>query len=176
MVDSLKMQNQLILHEGLRLQYYTDTLGNITWGVGFNVTARGVNEIQRILGRPLDSTGDATADEVKRVLTLDIQRVQQALLTHAPWVASLSEVRQRVFVDLAFNIGLAIMGFKRCLQAASTGNWSVAAIELHKAHWAQQVESSVDLAADAAKILNEQIRGRADRLAKMLLTGVDYAA
>ncbi len=176
MVNPAKMQEQLCLHEGVKLRFYLDTEGNKTWGVGFNVTARGQSELERILERPLNEIGECRRSEVMRVLALDIERVQKAVMLYFPPFADLNEVRQRVVVDLAFNMGFNALGFKKCIAAITKKTWSTAAVELHKAHWAKQVEPSVDLNADAVAIHNEPIRGRADRLAKMLLTGEDYVA
>lgn len=167
------MLRQLALHEGIKLHYYLDTLGNTTNGIGFNVTARGVHELERMIGRKLNAVGDITTVEACQVCLQDIARVERAVLVYFPEYASLNDVRKRVCLDLAFNIGFKALGFKHCIADIKIGDWSSAAVELHKAHWALQVEPSVDLAADAAAILNERVRGRADRLARMLLTGQD---
>lgn len=172
-MNNQRMLAQLIEHEGLRLQFYTDTLGNVTDGIGFNVTARGVGELERMIGRKINAEGDITSDEAKAVCLQDIARVERAVRVYFPEYDRLNEVRQRVVIDLAFNIGFRALGFKHCIEDIKKQDWSGAAVELHKAHWAIQVEPSVDLTADAAKVANEPIRGRADRLARMLLTGMD---
>ena len=174
MVDVKRTEAQLVLHEGERLTPYTDTLGNETVLVGYNVTARGWEQIGHILDRRIVGPVPFTHDDAMAVLDYDIARVQQAVRTYAPWYDALNEVRQRVCVDLAFNIGLSALGFKHTIAAVKTHDWSDAAVELHKAHWATQVEPSADVTEDAAQIQNDRVRGRADRLAKMLLTGNDY--
>lgn len=174
MVNVPRMEQQLQLHEGLRLSQYIDTLGNITIAVGYNVTARGWDQLGHMLGLNIDGPIVLTVAQALCVLDQDIDRVQRAVMITAPWFDQLNEVRQRVCVDLAFNIGLGALGFKQTIAAIKTQNWSVAAVELHKAHWAKQVEPSADLNETAVQIHNERVRGRADRLAKMLLTGLDY--
>lgn len=169
MVDKSKMLAQLALHEGVELSPYVDTLGNTTVGIGYNVTARGWDDWDAITGNR-DHQGVLRSDCYK-VCLADIARVERVLIVHVAFYNDVDPVRQRVLVDLTFNIGLKSLGFVNCLAAIERKDWSTAAMELHKAHWAQQVEPGVDLSADAAKILNEQIRGRADRLARMLLTG-----
>lgn len=174
MIDIERMREQLVLHEGLLLHPYLDTLGNTTIGVGYNVTARGWDDWDRITGNR-DHQGVLRGDALK-VLDADVRRVERAVLALWPFYARLDEVRQRVAIDLSFNVGMKALGFKRTIAACERGDWSEAAMELHKAHWALQVEPGVDLDADAAAILNEKIRGRADRLARMLLTGQDWSS
>lgn len=171
MVDRQRMLAQLALHEGVELHPYLDTMGNTTVGIGYNVTARGWDDWDAITGNR-DHQGVLRADCYK-VCLADIDRVERVLGVHVPFYAQVDPIRQRVLVDLTFNIGLKSLGFKNCLAAIERRDWSKAAMELHSAHWAQQVEPDVDLTADAATILNEKIRGRADRLAKMLLTGCE---
>lgn len=168
MVNKKKMLAQLELHEGLRQQFYVDTLGNTTVGIGFNVTSRSVSELQRLLGRAVNSTGDITAKEARDICTADIKRVEAAIQVHFPQYSSvpgLNEVRQRVMVDMAFNLGFRALNFTKTLAAIREHNWSVAAREIYRSKWALQVDDGPG-----------GHFGRADRLAKMLLTGEDYAS
>lgn len=171
MVDEQKMEAQLILHEGLRLRVYIDTEGNFTLGVGYNLTARGPQFFESVIGRRLALTDGATCveiitrDEALAVLRADIQRVQTAVRTHFPEFDTLNEVRQRVVVDMTFNIGTGVLQFKRAIAAVKRRDWTAASRELYKSKWAYQVDDG-----PGGKF------GRADRLAKMLLTGNDYQA
>jgi len=70
-----------------------------------------------------------------------------------------------VLVDLAFNLGLGLLGFKNFLAAVKVHDWSKAAKELYRSKWAYQVDDGPG-----------GHFGRADRLAKMILTGEDYNA
>lgn len=174
-MNATRMLAQLELHEGLKLHVYCDTLGNETLGIGYNVTARGLEEFTRTVGHTIvPGPACITSAEARRQCLADIARVERAVIVHFPPYPSLGDVRQRVVLDLAFNIGFSALGFKRCAAAIARRDWSTAAVELHKAHWAQQVEPDVDLHADAVAIHNERVRGRADRLARMLLTGEDF--
>jgi len=173
MVNMARMKSQLVLHEGLRLQPYLDTEDNWTVLVGYNLSARGYDHIEDVLkrkiapshctpeepfGRPHFTEADALV-----VLESDIERFWKAMLVSFPDVVALSEVRQRVCLDLAFNMGYSALGFHKCLDAIRKKDWSRAAKELYNSKWSRQVGDG-----PGGK------RDRCDRLAGMLLTGNDY--
>jgi lysozyme len=162
MVNEHHMLAQLVLHEGIRLRVYLDTEGFETIGVGYNVSARGWDFLERTIGRKVTAgAGDLiTRDEALKVCAEDIARVQSAVLVHWPYYAQLSEVRQRVAIDMAFNLGLRALGFRNAIAAIERNNWSKASRELYKSKWANQVGDGVGGKFD-----------RCDRLARMLLTG-----
>ena len=125
------LRQQLTAHENLRLFPYTDTVGKLTIGIGRNLTDRGISHAEaRIL---LDNDINRTLDD----------------LTVFAWFSLLDAVRQRVFVDLCFNMGLTRhLGFERMLAAAVAGQWETAAAELLDSRYAQQVgDRAVRLAA-----------------------------
>ena len=162
MVDPDKMVKQLLIHEGVRVRPYLDTEGNWTIGVGYNVTARGWGPLESIVGRKV-SWGRPFAeirlvrDEAIQILKADIISTEFAVRKVFPSYDALDEVRQRVCLDMAFNMGYHALGFKRTIAAITAHDWSTAAMELHKSKWATQVGAS-----------------RCQRLAQMLLTGNDY--
>jgi lysozyme len=159
---------QLILHEGVRLTPYVDTLGNWTIGVGYNITARGYDALEKAAGRkiaPRDGMTEKvriTREEAIAVLRADIARLVQVVPIYFPEFNNLNEVRQRVVLDLAFNMGLKALGFKNCIAAVKARDWSKATRELYKSRWAYQVDDGPG-----------GHRGRCDRLGGMLLTGAD---
>lgn len=175
MVNLSRMQSQLTLHEGLRLSPYLDTEGNWTILVGYNLDTRGWDDIEAVLGRQVEApnrTDDApyghphfTDDDAMRVLQADINRFWRAMLVAFPEVVALSEVRQRVCLDMAFNMGYAALGFHKCIDAIRRRDWSRAARELYNSKWSRQVGDGPGGKWD-----------RCDRLAKMLLTGQDYTS
>lgn len=163
-----RAESQLVLHEGIRLRPYPDTDDPPNWtlGVGYNVTSRGLEAFDDAIGRVIaweigsPVTADlVTHDECFTMLRADIVRVDAAVRTHCPFYDSLNDPRQRVCLDMAFNMGLRALGFKRTIAAVEHQDWSTAARELHKSTWLRQVGPS-----------------RVDRLAKMLLTGQDYTS
>lgn len=173
-MNARRMEEQLILHEGLRLQPYQCTEGYWTCGVGYNLDSRGVEAIEDALGRRLQRPAKVdperpwdwvrlTREEWLRVLRADLKRYEGAVQVHFPTYLELDEVRQRVVLDLAFNMGFGALAFKNCIAAIKRRDWSRAARELYNSKWARQVDDG-----EGGKF------GRADRLANMILTGKDY--
>lgn len=169
MVNLKRAEEQLILHEGLRERAYLDTEGNWTIGVGYNLTGRGWDSLELTLGRRVRPENgkyqDAriTADEARKMLRVDIERVEKVVRTYFPGYDQLNEVRQRVCVDMSFNMGFKVLGFKKAIAAIKNQDWSAAAKELYRSKWAGQVGDGEGKKWD-----------RADRLSRMLLTGEDY--
>jgi len=120
-IDTLKAE--LLRDEGLRLKPYKDSLGYLTIGVG----------------RCLDTTG-ITQDEAVYLLGSDIARTIVDLDRSIPWWESLDEVRQRVMVNMAFNLGIVgLCGFTNTLQMIHDGRYGDAADGMLASPWARQV-------------------------------------
>jgi lysozyme len=130
---------QLRLHEGERLKPYRCTAGKLTIGVGRNLEDRGISR-----------------EESAMLLANDIANEERELLRALPWVAKLDEVRQRVLLDMSFNLGLVgLLGFKRTLSTIEAGDYQAAATMMLDSKWAKQVGQ------------------RAERLSRMMATGKD---
>lgn len=161
---------QVVFHEGLKLYVYKDTEGNFTLGVGYNVTSRTLEFFERTIGRDIDWDEDdfnphnhtpiVTRTECLKVLRADLERVEKAVQLHFAIYNSLDPVRQRVALDMAFNMGTKALGFRNAIAAVKERNWSRAARELYNSKWSRQVGDG-----PGGK------RDRCDRLANMLLTG-----
>ena len=168
MVNVQRAAEQLFLHEGFEPTPYEDTLGNWTVACGYNLTARGVDDINRLLGlhfiewpskpKPFEEV-ILDKDQALILLHADIDRVEAAIMEYWPAYSTLTEVRQRVIVDLVYNMGTAAKTFTRCKAAIERQDWSQAVRELYSSKWASQVGY-----------------GRAHRLGQMLLTGNDYTS
>jgi lysozyme len=118
-----KLVSQLVRHEGLRLRPYTDTVGKLTIGVGRNLTDRGI-----------------TQAEAFYLLKNDIDMCLHQLTASFPWFVDLDPVRQRVWLDLCFNMGITkLYAFKRTLSAMVAGQYEVAAAALEDSKWFTQV-------------------------------------
>ena len=123
--------------EGVRLKPYLDTVGKTTIGVGRNLTDVGISE-----------------DEADYLLHSDIARTIAGLDRNLNWWDSLDDVRQRVIVNMAFNMGVAgLLTFTNTLAAVHAGRYGDAADEMLASAWAKQVGP------------------RALRLAEMMRTG-----
>ena len=139
MVDRAAMTRQLRLHEGERLKPYRCTAGKLTIGVGRNLDDRGI-----------------TREESAMLLANDIAAEERELLRALPWVAMLDEVRQRVLLDMSFNMGIVgLLGFKRTLATIQAGEYQAAATMMLDSKWAKQVGQ------------------RAERLSRMMATGME---
>lgn len=164
-----RMEAQLVLHEGLRMDSYLDTEGNWTIGVGYNISGRGLEFLEKIIGRSLAGTAVEnlviTKPEALKVLRADIERFHKVIPVHFPDYTALDAIRQRVVLDMSFNMGFKALGFKQAIAAIRRRNFSQASRELYKSKWARQVGDGEGGKFD-----------RCDRLSKMLLTGNDYTA
>lgn len=183
MVNESRMCDQLILHEGIELKPYKDSRGIWTVGVGFNLEARSAEYFNSVIGRTAlfrrdtgGFTGEVTREEALKVVQRDIKVYQAAVRTKFPRYDELSEIRQRVVLDLAFNLGYRLAQFHEtkhwidlAIGATNTGEpnaeacWYAAAYCLMRSLWAKQVDDGL-----GGKF------GRADRLATMLITNKDY--
>jgi lysozyme len=130
---------QLELHEGIRLKPYKDTVGKLTIGIGRN----------------LDDVGLSKA-EAYYLAQNDIRR-RINRLEKFEWYRNLDEVRKKVIIDMAFNLGMGgLLSFKNMIKAIKLNDFPTAAVEMLNSKWANQVGV------------------RAKRLSKMMKTGQDY--
>lgn len=108
--------------EGFRAKAYQDSGGVWTIGYGTNLQELEIDEptASRWLARKLA--------EAERELE------------QFGWYAGLTAARQRVFIELVYNMGLPrLLTFVDMLAAVKRGAWTVAAAELLDSRWAQQV-------------------------------------
>lgn len=130
-----QLVQDLIRDEGIRLKPYTDTVGKTTIGIGRN----------------LDDVG-ITNNEAMILCRDDIIQVVGGLNSKLTWWTTLSEARQRVLANMAFNMGVNnLLEFKKMLAALSSGDYEEAAREMLNSTWATQVK-------DRAIRLAEQMR------------------
>jgi lysozyme len=121
--DITSLEDQLIDHEGLELKPYRCTAEKLTIGVGRNIEDRGITE-----------------DEARYLLKNDIKIVEDELLEKKPVVAGLDAVRQRVLVDMGFNLGIpTLLKFQNMWAAIEDEDFQTAADEAMDSRWAKQV-------------------------------------
>lgn len=122
-MEESKLKAQLIIHEGLRLKPYKDTVGKVTIGVGRNLDDVGISE-----------------EEAALMLTNDINKVIRALDLELPWWRDLSDNRQLVLADMCFNMGIhTLLTFKNTLKAIQEERYEDAAQGMLQSLWAKQV-------------------------------------
>lgn len=131
----MTLEEQIKLHEGLRLKPYRDTTGHLTIGHGRNLSTVGISEAEALI-----------------LLRNDIQQATHDLVTALPWVANLSEVRRNVLIDMTFNLGiLGLLRFKKTLTAIQAGNYEQAAEQMLASKWAEQVKGRAKRLAEMMK-------------------------
>lgn len=139
--------------EGERLKSYRDTMGLWTIGVGHLIDpSRGAEPAP--FGRDLRNGASISADESATLLDRDIDAKMAELDKRLSWWRDLSEVRQRVILNMAFNLGVTgLLGFKNTLAFVRQGDYAGAARGMLSSAWAKQVGQ------------------RANRLAEMMVQG-----
>lgn len=163
------IEEQLILHEGLRLKPYKCPANKWTIGVGRNLEAVGLSdkEQKRILGAYglnklevidvlLRPGVEITKEDALYMLDNDIERCK-ADLERYDWYKSLDPIRQKILIDMRLNLGMAgLLGFKNMIAALKAGDYKKAAFEMRDSKWYFQVGR------------------RSERLVEMMRTGKDY--
>ena len=161
------LEDQLILHEGLKLKVYRCPAGYWTIGVGRNLETKSLSkgEQQYILGCDgltpqqvinLLKRRGITKEEALMLLAHDIEDCEQDLKQFG-WFNRLDPVRRKVVLDMRFNLGpQGFRQFKRMIEHLAAGRYSLAAGEMINSRWYLQVGT------------------RARRLVEMMRTGNDY--
>lgn len=135
--DGLKLKAELTRDEDRRYRIYTDTVGKVSGGIGRNLTDKGFRD-----------------NEIDLMYQNDIVETETWLDRNLPWWSALDPVRQRVMMNMAFNMQGKLLGFRNFLAAAQRGDWSKAAAEMLDSLWARQV-------GDRAKRLASMMRSGA---------------
>ncbi|XDZ50189.1 glycoside hydrolase family protein [Neisseriaceae bacterium CLB008] len=139
-MDMNKMVAELRRDEGVMPSAYQDSLGWWTIGVGRLIDKR--------------KGGKLSDDEINYLLNNDIERFSKLLDINIPWWRTLDDVRQRVLLNMAFNLGVnGLLSFKNTLAYVKSGDYTKAASNMLLSKWATQV------------------KGRATRLSEMMRTG-----
>ena len=120
----VRVKEQLIRHEGLRLKPYHCTAGKLTIGVGRNLDDCGISKPEAMV-----------------LLDNDILCCETELLEHLPAIyAGLNDTRKAVLVSMCFNLGISgLLGFKNTLAFISDGDFERAANNMLASKWAKQV-------------------------------------
>jgi len=137
----MNLRDQLIRDEGKRYIPYKDSRGFWTVGVGHKLSG------------PPASLEPVTDRQINIWLDDDIKSVTDSLSSFA-WFQSLDTVRQGVFQNMAFNLGVSgLLHFVHVIAAAVEEDWSTTVMEMKESLWAKEVGI------------------RADRLMEQMMTG-----
>jgi len=161
------LEDQLILHEGLRLEVYKCPAGYWTVGVGRNLEGKPLTdeEQEHILGCSgltpdqvisiLKERG-VTKDEALFLLANDIKDAVKDL-SNFDWFENLDPVRKKVVIDMRYNLGpTRFRQFRRMIAALSVGDYKIASWEMMDSKWYHEVGN------------------RSKRLVRMMESGEDY--
>lgn len=161
------IEEQLILHEGLRLDVYKCPAGKWTVGVGRNLEAKGLTKVEQ--ARILGTSGLSKLEVIDALLERGITKGEALFLLDGDikqcrgdlekydWYNHLDPVRQKILIDMRLNLGMAgLLKFKRMITALAGQNYEAAAKEMIDSKWYVQVGN------------------RSKRLVEMMRTGEDY--
>ena len=136
-INMKKLEADLMEEEGFNAHVYLDTVGCQTIGYGRNLRDVGI-----------------TREEALYLLRNEVALALSALFSRLPWAKDLTEARQRVLVDMIYNMGIAgLCKFTTFLACLRRSEYEDAAKAMLDSKWATQVH------------------GRATRLAKMVVEG-----
>jgi lysozyme len=97
--------SELELDEGVRLSPYRCTAGFLTIGVGRNLDTNKLTAEELAFVGHNCRTKPITKEQSDYLLKNDIEKVCADLMKFLPWWAYLGDVRKRVLVNMAFNLG-----------------------------------------------------------------------
>jgi lysozyme len=123
MYDDVMLTQELVRDEGVRLKPYRCTAGKLTIGVGRNIEDNGIS-----------------SEEAAFMLKSDIKNCERDLDTLLPGWRGMSDARQRVMLNMTFNMGRArLAGFKKFLACLKANDFVDAADQMMDSAWATQV-------------------------------------
>ncbi len=133
----INLQKELERDEGRRNKPYKDSKGILTIGVGWNLEEKGLP--------------DAIIDQLFCISTNQAREDAESLFKG---YNDLTPARQRVVVNMAFNLGRSrLRGFKKMITAVKKEDWKEAATQMLDSKW------------------HDDVGKRAERLAKMMRSG-----
>jgi len=116
-----KLRRSLILHEGMKNYPYVDTEGNITIGIGYNISARGLDD-----------------EWINTQYNKDVNFFYNRLYEDFDWFKTLNLDRQIVLVDMAFMGYKHFCSFKKMIDALSRGDYFIASKEMLDSEWGRK--------------------------------------
>lgn len=134
--DLLKLKQELERDEGRSAKPYTDTVGKLTIGVGWNLTDRGLPSWM------IDMLFDLSVQDAEKDARAIFRNFDE-----------LTPARQRVVINMTFNMGLSrVLKFKKMIAAVLMEDWEEAAAQMLDSKWAKQVGARADRLADMMRV------------------------
>ncbi len=135
-MDMIALAGELTLDEGKRNKMYLDSRGIPTIGIGHNLRDVPISD-----------------RAVSQIFEDDMAAVLAQLDADIPWYGQLSDARQRVLANMAYNMGIhGLLQFVHMLTALRSGDYEAAAAAMEQSLWARQVPNrAARLAAQMRK-------------------------
>jgi|SRR6185369_14073361 len=128
------LYDRIIRHEGSMRMVYDDATG-LPIVKGCQVMGNPTIGVGRLVSAP----GGISEDEIAYLLKNDIDHCRAIVIIRLPWIKELSQNRQDVIYEMAFQLGInGLMQFKNMLNALQSGNWDKAAHEMLDSAWHKQ--------------------------------------
>lgn len=141
--DRDALATELIRDEGERFKVYRCPAGKRTIGIGRNLDDVRISPAETAaLGITLASVlkNGITREQSRALFANDIAACERQLDAKLPWWRGLSDVRQRVLLNMCFNLGIGrLLGFKNTLARMERGDFVGAAAGMRASLWARQV-------------------------------------
>lgn len=167
--DRARLAREIARDEGDKLKVYRCTQGFRTIGKGRNLDTVGISaQESAALGITVESciARGITQAQSDALFVADLARAEADLDRHLPWWRRLDPVRQRVMLNMCFNLGIGfpstrtrkgrgLRGFVNTLPKIERGDWRGAVAGMRASLW------------------HDQVGARAERLEAMMLTGKD---
>ncbi|MBR8303685.1 glycoside hydrolase family protein [Burkholderia dolosa] len=129
--DRSLLKAELTRDEGRMKRIYVDTVGKVSGGIGRNLTDKGFRD-----------------NEIDLMYENDIAETEAWLDRNLTWWRSLDPVRQRVVMNMAFNMQGKLLTFIITLAAIQRGDYDAAADGMLNSLWAKQVGARAQRLAD----------------------------
>lgn len=143
-------RKMLQVHEGLRLESYTDTTGHKTIGYGWNLDAK---PLPNGIGKQQGDKVTISAIEAEALLDVSMFDHWNELIGAFHWVGGLNAWRKAVLLDMAFNMGIpTLKTFKNTLNDIQLGNFASASERMLKSKWAGQVKRRADVLSEVMRL------------------------
>lgn len=121
--DESTLTQELMRDEGVKLKPYRCTAGKLTIGVGRNIEDNGISN-----------------EEAAFMLKADIKNCERDLDILLPGWKNFSDTRQRVLLNMVFNMGRnRLSGFTKFLACLKMNDFTGAADQMMDSLWAKQV-------------------------------------
>jgi lysozyme len=151
--DRVVLEAELTRDEGEKFKAYKDTKGKWTIGIGHNLDDCGTYPLNRTVADVL--ANGVNQAEIDELFAWDIERADKDLDRALPWWRALDPVRQRVMLNMCFNMGIGsaklghgLCSFVNTVEHIHRGEYPQAADGMLASAWAKEVGSRAQRLAD----------------------------